>query len=139
MPFSHRSRLCLLLKLPFELREEVFKHLFCDSHIIIARDDFESSSKRKEIVSYPLSITLLSTCNELHMLRPQALRSFFQTAPIVLMGTSPPTQLPELLPQGRLAKVKHVILDFPLEEEMYLTLGFAQKSFQRWRRYMWTT
>lgn len=73
------------------------------------------------------------------MLRPQALRSFFQTAPIVLMGTSPPTQLPELLPQGRLAKVKHVILDFPLEEEMYLTLGFAQKSFQRWRRYMWTT
>jgi hypothetical protein len=128
VPSSQRSRLRLLLKLPFDLREEVFTHLFCDSHIAIARDHFESSSKRQEIVLYPLSITLLSTCCELRKLRPQALRNVFQIAPLVLMGTSPPTQLPELLPQGQLAKVKYLILDSPLEGREVPSLRICPKD-----------
>jgi hypothetical protein len=128
MPSSQRSRLRLLLKLPFELREKVLKFLFYDSQIVIARDDLESSSKRKEIVSYPRSVTLLSICRELRRLRQQALQNFFQTTALTLMGTSPPRQLPELLPQGRLAKVRYLILDFPLERREVPELRICPKE-----------
>jgi hypothetical protein len=79
MPAPQQRRLLLLLKLPFELRELLFRHLFSDSQIIVARDHFETSPNGKETVSYPLSITLLSTCREIRRLRQQALQTFFPT------------------------------------------------------------
>jgi hypothetical protein len=98
----------------FELREVFFKYLFFVCQIVIARKTLRAGVREKELVSYPLSIIiLLSTFHELHRLHRQVLQRFFQTSSLVLMGTSPPRTLPELLFQEGLAKIRGPILNFP--------------------------